>query len=159
MKNHPIFLIHATLLSTLLLATGCAPLPAAYAPSTAEVPMQQRWWEAYHDAQLNELIDQATSNAPDMQRAQARLRQAEAIRGVTDSAELPQAKGDLSLSKQQQSNNYLFPKTLVPRVGTVMATPLFSLVGSLIFGARTKPRLPPQPTICWHHKLSAHMHN
>lgn len=77
--------------------------------------MQQRWWLAYHDTQLDQLIEQAMSGAPDMKRAQARLKQAEAIRGVADSAELPQAKVDINLTKQQQSNNYLFPKAMIPQ--------------------------------------------
>lgn len=115
MKNHPTFIIHATVLSTLLIITGCAPLPLARTTRTAEVPLQQRWWTSYHDEQLNQLIDQATSNAPDMQRAQARLQQVQAIQGVTDSAELPQAQANISLTKQQQSNNYLFPKTMIPQ--------------------------------------------
>jgi NodT family efflux transporter outer membrane factor (OMF) lipoprotein len=115
MKKHSSSIAQTALLSTLLIATGCAPLPAAHTYNTEEVPMQQRWWLIYNDAQLNQLIDHATSNAPDMQRAQARLRQAEAIRGVADSAELPQAKADINLTKQQQSNNYLFPKSFIPQ--------------------------------------------
>jgi len=115
MKKHPPISFHAVLLSSLLIAAGCAPLPATHTPTTFEVPTPQRWWTVYNDAQLNQLIDQATQNAPDMQRAQARLRQAEAVRGVVHSSELPQAKVEMSVSQQQQSNNYLFPKAMIPQ--------------------------------------------
>lgn len=115
MKKHQKFIVHTAILSAALIATGCAPIPTSHTPSVSAVPMQQRWWLAYHDTQLDQLIEQATSGAPDMKRAQARLKQAEAIRGVADSAELPQAKVDINLTKQQQSNNYLFPKAMIPQ--------------------------------------------
>lgn len=72
------------------------------------------WWTAYGDAQLDRLIAEALEQAPDMAIAAARLRQAEAVRGVVASAELPQVRGSASATSARQSENYLFPKGTVP---------------------------------------------
>lgn len=50
-----------------------------------------RWWEQMNDPQLNELIAQATSGSPDVRLAEARLREARAARGVTETGLWPTA--------------------------------------------------------------------
>jgi NodT family efflux transporter outer membrane factor (OMF) lipoprotein len=59
---------------------------AAPAPAPAADWPQDRWWTAYGDAQLNQLIDEALAGSPDLAVAQARVRQAEAIAQQTGSA-------------------------------------------------------------------------
>src|SRR5205809_138356 len=51
----------------------------SFAAPSASWPAD-RWWTAYGDPQLDQLIDEAVAGAPDLARAQARLRQAEAFR-------------------------------------------------------------------------------
>src|SRR5690348_8013745 len=62
--------------------------PTAYAASrsfaapAAEWP-SERWWTGYGDSQLAALIDEALKGAPDLAKAEARLRKAQAIAQAT----------------------------------------------------------------------------
>ena len=51
------------------------------AASTVEWPRQQ-WWEALHDAQLNELLRTALADNPGLRAAQDRVNQAQSIAGI-----------------------------------------------------------------------------
>ena len=86
----------------------------SFAAPQTEWP-QDRWWTSYQDVQLTQLIEEALDTSPDMAIADARLKQAEAAQGVIRSAELPQSRASASATSQRQSNNYLFPKALVPQ--------------------------------------------
>ena len=55
-----------------------------------------RWWTAYGDAQLETLVERALASAPDVRSAQARLKEALAIRSEALDAFNPQ--GDLEAS-------------------------------------------------------------
>ena len=73
-----------------LLLTGCAlftpsvdepadvtSVPAAFrAGSGGALPMSNRWWEVFGDAELNRLIEVALTNNTTIAQAEARLRQA-----------------------------------------------------------------------------------
>jgi outer membrane protein, multidrug efflux system len=63
--------------------------PDAYTISGGTATLTSRWWESLSDAQLNDLIQQALAQSPDLRIAEARLRQARAIQGVQDAAEAP----------------------------------------------------------------------
>jgi multidrug efflux system outer membrane protein len=68
-------------------------LPAAYeAPATVTAPGVDldRWWSAYHDPQLEHLIDLALASAPDARTAQAKLAEALAVRSSALAAFAPQ---------------------------------------------------------------------
>jgi NodT family efflux transporter outer membrane factor (OMF) lipoprotein len=68
-------------------------LPAAFeAPAIVTAPGVDldRWWSAYHDPQLEKLIDQALASAPDARTAQAKLAEALAVRSSALSAFAPQ---------------------------------------------------------------------
>ncbi|MGZ9042730.1 MAG: hypothetical protein ACXW27_18055, partial [Allosphingosinicella sp.] len=101
---------HSKSLSAILLAgvsaAACASVPdlgeapqpreaSAYAASesfaapSAEWPAD-RWWEAYGDAQLGNLIEEALAGSPTLAQAEARVRQAEAITEQAGSALKPQ---------------------------------------------------------------------
>jgi len=58
------------------LAGGGAGFHRAPADGVSNAPGVADWWAALHDDQLNALIDEAVRNSPDIQIAQARLRQA-----------------------------------------------------------------------------------
>lgn len=115
----------------LSLALGaCAQLPSdsghpalktpAQLPSSASLPASatawpaDRWWQAYGDAQLDRLIDEAFRDSPDMATAAARLRRAEAAGSVAGAALLPQVGANASATSQRQSENYLTPKGMTP---------------------------------------------
>ncbi len=68
--------------------------PAAHAPS--------RWWESLGDPQLNALIDAALANNPDLQAAQARLRQSRAQLQQQRAADMPTVSGDAAILRMRQ---------------------------------------------------------
>jgi NodT family efflux transporter outer membrane factor (OMF) lipoprotein len=101
---------------------GAAPQPkpaADYAASrtfaapAAEWPAD-RWWAAYGDPQLDKLIDEALAGAPDLAKARARLRQAEAFRETAASTLGPHLAAVASVAEVKQSYNDGIPKALVP---------------------------------------------
>lgn len=113
-----------------LALVGCAHLPDLGAPAqpktanafqattslqapAAQWPVEQ-WWAAYGDAQLNDLIDEALRDAPDLAAATARLRQAEALVQVADSASKPQVSAHAAITGDKLSDNYLTPREMTP---------------------------------------------
>ncbi|MFY9959986.1 efflux transporter outer membrane subunit [Pseudomonas sp. Hg5Tf] len=67
-----------------------APLQEQPAPSQAQAePLQQRWWEDFHDAKLSELIERASQRNLDLQIASARLLQSRALRASIASEQTP----------------------------------------------------------------------
>ncbi len=54
----------------------------------------ERWWEAYGDAQLNALIEEALADAPTLAAAAARMRQAEAAAQQAGANRLPSITAD-----------------------------------------------------------------
>src|SRR5471030_3445810 len=62
------------------------------------------WWHRYGDAQLDQLVDEALATSPTMRMADARVRQAAAIVGLSESALSPQVGADAHLDR------FAFPK-------------------------------------------------
>ncbi len=78
----------------------------------ADWPARQ-WWQAYHDPQLNAWIEQALVNSPDLAQAHARVRMAQAMAGVAESAELPQVGLSAEIQRKRLSNDrYYGPPVL-----------------------------------------------
>ncbi|MEG0412293.1 MAG: efflux transporter outer membrane subunit [Comamonas sp.] len=101
---------------------GKAPLqghvPAALGDTASAAAMdwpQDHWWQRYGDAQLNALIDEALQGAPDMAAAAARVRQAQAMLGVSESATAPQLSAHASATSDKLSYNHLTPAEITPR--------------------------------------------
>ena len=62
-------------------------LPAAYdhaAPARADNTDIRRWWQAWHDPVLNQLITEALANNPDIAIARSRLKEAQATARLAD---------------------------------------------------------------------------
>ncbi len=64
--------------------TPAAALPGTYTVTGGIATLTSRWWEPLGDAQLNDLIQQALAQSPDLKIAEARLRQARAQQGIQD---------------------------------------------------------------------------
>src|ERR1700761_8525198 len=96
------------LLSVAMLALGaCAAIPnTGPKPQTASITsfetersfsapasdwVSDRWWDAYGDAQLSKLIDEALAQSPTLAEAEARMRSADAQVGESRSALFPHA--------------------------------------------------------------------
>ena len=75
----------------------------------------EKWWTAYHDPQLDKLIEEALVQAPSMTIAEARFKQAVAIAKQVGAVLQPQVSMDASATVQKLSYNYNLPPDLTPR--------------------------------------------
>jgi NodT family efflux transporter outer membrane factor (OMF) lipoprotein len=96
-----------------------AKAPAAYATQqTLAAPKSEwptdRWWTAYGDAQLDQLITEALAGSPTLASAQARVRRAEAAAAQAHASELPNLSANASVQEMKQSYNYGIPPAFVP---------------------------------------------
>lgn len=90
---------------SLLLCTGCSALrphrgdpaagivPDAFSQSTADAPAAQPWWEDFNSSDLPRLMQQAFSGNLTLRRAEARLRQSEALAVKAGAARFPEITG------------------------------------------------------------------
>jgi NodT family efflux transporter outer membrane factor (OMF) lipoprotein len=76
-----------------------------YMTSGGTATLTSRWWESFGDAQLNDLIQQALAQSPDLRVAEARLRQARAVQGIQDAAGGPQLGVGGLVSRDRLSAN------------------------------------------------------
>jgi NodT family efflux transporter outer membrane factor (OMF) lipoprotein len=104
---------------TLFLFAGCAPdlgeaprvqPPTAYADAKSFAAPKvdwpsDAWWEAYGDLQLNQLIEEALADSPDLKAAAARARGAMAMAEVAGANLWPTVTGAGSVTKVEQSTN------------------------------------------------------
>ena len=91
MPPRPLLLaLTAALLSacqtTTITTASRVPLPTAYesAPARADNTDIRRWWRAWHDPVLNQLITEALTNNPDIAIARSRLKEAQATANLAD---------------------------------------------------------------------------
>jgi NodT family efflux transporter outer membrane factor (OMF) lipoprotein len=98
---------------------GCAPshdtgapvkqqLPASHVENSLPTALQNgwpqsTWWQDYHDPQLNTLITNALSNAPDMQVAKQRIKLAEAQAQMAQSQLGPEVDFGANVERQKMS--------------------------------------------------------
>ncbi|ESQ93992.1 efflux transporter outer membrane subunit [Asticcacaulis benevestitus] len=127
-KISPLSLRKAASLSALaasaLLLANCAsvpesrtiqPLEAANVAASQSLTSQagewpvQAWWQGFNDPQLNALIEEAFTNAPDIQTADARLMKAVASSEQISEALKPSLSFNGSVSETQQSLNMGYP--------------------------------------------------
>ena len=80
----------------------------AFAAPAAAWP-SDRWWEAYGDRQLTQLIDEALDQSPTLAQAVARLQIAEAQTQVARAATLPQLNGHGDFAEEKQTREVGFP--------------------------------------------------
>ena len=91
MPPRPLLLaLTAALLSacqtTTITTASRVPLPTAYesAPARADNTDIRRWWQAWHDPVLNQLITEALTNNPDIAIARSRFKEAQATANLAD---------------------------------------------------------------------------
>jgi multidrug efflux system outer membrane protein len=78
-------------------------LSSATRPAPATRPDYMLWWETLNDPTLNNLIDRAVKDNPDMLAAEARIREARASGGIIASGFFPQLSATGSYTSQQTS--------------------------------------------------------
>jgi len=119
-------IIRSALVSALLVLAGCADfsgiapqakmlVPQAVNTSTqadTAVFPQQRWWQAFGDTQLDDLITQAIAHNPSLKVAQSRMLQAQAAVSVADSVRYPQVNATAQSTRERLSANSIYPPPL-----------------------------------------------
>ena len=114
---------HAALVSALLLS-ACAAVPGAkltdakpvaayqteqtFAASPAAWP-GDRWWQAYGDPQLDALVEEGLSSAPNIAAAKGRLEKARALAGEARADLLPSVAANGEVETNKESLNQGFP--------------------------------------------------
>lgn len=74
------------------------------------------WWKAWGDPQLNDVIDKALANQPNLQIVQARVAQARAAADAAGAARAPQVNASLDMTSQRFTKNGLVPPPLAGSV-------------------------------------------
>lgn len=95
-------------------APGAYQTAQAFSAPSADWPAD-RWWTAYGDPQLDQLIDEALTGSPTLAQAAARVRKAEAVAAQARAAELPTVTGDASVAEMKQSYHLGIPPAFVPQ--------------------------------------------
>lgn len=120
--------VGASAAGLVLALSACAPNlgPRPQPVSTAQLQSAQsipagsaawpadKWWTAYHDPQLDALVDEALARSPDVAVAIARIRQAQGIARQTGAAALPQVGVGGSVGANEQSRKQGFPPQFIP---------------------------------------------
>lgn len=117
--NRPFILAAAACFPLVSLLSGCAPMHDSVVPLKEQAPAaaattrlpsalaagwpQSQWWQAYHDPQLNALIERALAHAPDMQVAEQRIHLAEAQAQRVAANEGPQVDFSADVERQRMS--------------------------------------------------------
>ena len=73
-----------------------------------------RWWDAYGDAQLSTLIDEAIANSPTLAQSKARLESADAQVMQSQSSLLPTASANGQFNETELSHAQGFPAEFIP---------------------------------------------
>jgi outer membrane protein, multidrug efflux system len=81
-------------------------------PATSRVTNQAvvtEWWKSFRDPQLTSLVERATRSNLDLKLAEARLREARGLRGVSAGALLPAANAQAGTLRNRSSENVPLP--------------------------------------------------
>lgn len=78
-------------------------------PAGGRAAVAADWWRQLDDAALNQLIQTALAQSPSLKLADARLREARAAVGLTESREGPQVSANASMDRERYSLYGLFP--------------------------------------------------
>ena len=117
--NRNSVLVATACLPLLILMVGCAPMhdnrqslsqqtPAVNVDSALPAALKNgwpdsQWWKAYHDPQLNALIDSTLKNSPDMQVAEQRIQLAEAQAKAVEAQDGPEVDFSADVERQRMS--------------------------------------------------------
>ena len=70
-------------------------------------PLQERWWDVFHDAQLSALTRRALTDNLDLKLASSRLQQSRAVRQVTTAERYPNINANGDYLRQRNSGKGL----------------------------------------------------
>lgn len=117
--NRNSVLVATACLPLLILMVGCAPMHDNRQSLSQQTPVvnvdsalpaalkngwpDSQWWKAYHDPQLNALIDSTLKNSPDMQVAEQRIQLAEAQAKAVKAQDGPEIDFSADVERQKMS--------------------------------------------------------
>ncbi|MEB2702446.1 multidrug resistance outer membrane protein MdtQ [Citrobacter koseri] len=117
--NRDSLLATTVCLSLFTLLAGCAPMHDTRQSLTRQTPASpvdsplptaikngwpdSQWWKAYHDPQLDALIDNALQHSPDMQVAEQRIQLAEAQAKAVEAQDGPRLDFSADVERQKMS--------------------------------------------------------
>jgi multidrug efflux system outer membrane protein len=86
---------------------------SALDPATSRVTRQTalvaQWWQSFKDPELTSLVERAAQSNLDLRLAEARIREARGLRGVSAGALLPAANASANYSRNRSSGNIPLP--------------------------------------------------
>jgi multidrug efflux system outer membrane protein len=86
---------------------------SALDPATSRITLQTaevaEWWKSFKDAELTSLVKRAAQSNLDLKLAEARVREARGLRGVSAGALLPAANASANYSRNRSSGNIPLP--------------------------------------------------
>ncbi len=92
-------------------------LPATYSEqngSQADTKVMQAWWTHFNDAKLNELVESALKNNPNVQLAAARIAEADAAMRETGAYLLPEVHFSAGATRNRVTEKGAFPTFISP---------------------------------------------
>ncbi|HEY3638965.1 MAG TPA: efflux transporter outer membrane subunit [Rhizomicrobium sp.] len=122
MKLSSVALIGALALAGCVSAPSTTPREKTLDPETlglsksAAPAIDDKWWEAFGDKQLDVLVEQAVNGNPSLSAALARIREAQSELSATRASTYPQITLDANENREHFSRNYIYPP---PYAGTV----------------------------------------
>lgn len=86
--------------------------PISVAKPSPKFSIDSKWWAIFKDDQLDSLIGEALDNSPSIRIAQARIRQAKSLAGITGANLYPQLDANGSAVRERISAKGYFPPPL-----------------------------------------------
>jgi NodT family efflux transporter outer membrane factor (OMF) lipoprotein len=97
-------------------------------------PVEQSWWQAFHDPQLTSLVDRALASNNDIRIAQSRLQEFQARLRVAQSAQAPTLNASFTPSRARFINAFGQPTEATVYAGNVQASYEIDVWGRLAVG-------------------------
>ncbi len=94
------------------------------------------WWEAFGDAQLNQLVSAALSEHPSMQVAQSRWQRVQAMERYARGNDAPQLQASAEVDRQRFTGHGLYPPPIAKSTRTIGTTQLEAQWEPDFFGMR-----------------------
>ena len=88
---------------------GLASLPTAADQAAAVAAVDAQWWKVLGDERLNQLVDTALADSPNLKAAEARIRKAWAVAQMVHAAEQPQVNAEANAQRNHAPANGLIP--------------------------------------------------
>src|SRR3954467_3506057 len=80
---------------------GGSPLDPATSRVNSQAAVVAEWWKTFRDAELTSLVDRALESNLDLKLAEARVREARGLRGISAGALLPSVNASAGYSRNR----------------------------------------------------------